>query len=219
MKEFCIHLHPVPKAKFVLGSSITTSRQPFWNDCNPDSRETRPQITWFSQTYTREESCSLRKKRNPLYSAQEPSLSSCSDQVWNIFFPNIFCSKKRKSADQGKTFISAIHIAADHFGMVVTLTWFYQTYTFVIYLWVQVPKRDTNIPDSEIYSGKFSKLWKFYHFWLIHFSWLKTSCRFWLFISYKGRQIFWHFWKYIWFDLLCLTPLSAIFQLYHGDQF
>jgi hypothetical protein len=21
------------------------------------------------------------------------------------------------------------------------------------------------------------------------------------------------------FDLLCLTPLSAIFQLYHGDQF
>ena len=22
-----------------------------------------------------------------------------------------------------------------------------------------------------------------------------------------------------WFDLLCLTPLSAIFQLYHGDQF
>ena len=22
----------------------------------------------------------------------------------------------------------------------------------------------------------------------------------------------------IWFDLLCLTPLSAIFQLYHGDQ-
>jgi hypothetical protein len=23
----------------------------------------------------------------------------------------------------------------------------------------------------------------------------------------------------IWFDLLCLTPLSAIFQLYHGDQF
>ena len=24
---------------------------------------------------------------------------------------------------------------------------------------------------------------------------------------------------FIWFDLLCLTPLSAIFQLYHGDQF
>ena len=23
----------------------------------------------------------------------------------------------------------------------------------------------------------------------------------------------------IWFDLLCLTPLSAIFQLYYGDQF
>ena len=23
----------------------------------------------------------------------------------------------------------------------------------------------------------------------------------------------------IWFDLSCLTPLSAIFQLYHGDQF
>ena len=23
----------------------------------------------------------------------------------------------------------------------------------------------------------------------------------------------------IWFDFLCLTPLSAIFQLYHGDQF
>ena len=23
----------------------------------------------------------------------------------------------------------------------------------------------------------------------------------------------------IWFDLLCLTPLSVIFQLYHGDQF
>ena len=23
----------------------------------------------------------------------------------------------------------------------------------------------------------------------------------------------------IWFDLLCLTPLSAIFQLYHGGQF
>jgi hypothetical protein len=23
----------------------------------------------------------------------------------------------------------------------------------------------------------------------------------------------------IWFDLLCLTPLSAIFQLYHSDQF
>jgi hypothetical protein len=23
----------------------------------------------------------------------------------------------------------------------------------------------------------------------------------------------------IWFDLLCLTPFSAIFQLYHGDQF
>jgi len=23
----------------------------------------------------------------------------------------------------------------------------------------------------------------------------------------------------IWFDLLCLPPLSAIFQLYHGDQF
>jgi len=23
----------------------------------------------------------------------------------------------------------------------------------------------------------------------------------------------------IWFDLLCLTPLSAIFQLYHGDKF
>ena len=23
----------------------------------------------------------------------------------------------------------------------------------------------------------------------------------------------------IWFNLLCLTPLSAIFQLYHGDQF
>ena len=22
-----------------------------------------------------------------------------------------------------------------------------------------------------------------------------------------------------WFDLLCLVPLSAIFQLYHGDQF
>ena len=22
-----------------------------------------------------------------------------------------------------------------------------------------------------------------------------------------------------WFDLLCLTPLSAIFQLFHGDQF
>jgi hypothetical protein len=22
----------------------------------------------------------------------------------------------------------------------------------------------------------------------------------------------------IWFDLLCLMPLSAIFQLYHGDQ-
>jgi len=25
--------------------------------------------------------------------------------------------------------------------------------------------------------------------------------------------------NYTWFDLLCLTPLSAIFQLYHGDQF
>jgi hypothetical protein len=24
---------------------------------------------------------------------------------------------------------------------------------------------------------------------------------------------------WIWFDLLCLMPLSAIFQLYHGDQF
>ena len=23
----------------------------------------------------------------------------------------------------------------------------------------------------------------------------------------------------IWFDLLCIRPLSAIFQLYHGDQF
>jgi len=23
----------------------------------------------------------------------------------------------------------------------------------------------------------------------------------------------------IWFDLLCLSLLSAIFQLYHGDQF
>jgi hypothetical protein len=23
----------------------------------------------------------------------------------------------------------------------------------------------------------------------------------------------------IWFDLLCLPPLWAIFQLYHGDQF
>jgi hypothetical protein len=23
----------------------------------------------------------------------------------------------------------------------------------------------------------------------------------------------------IWFDLLCLTPLSAIVQLYYGDQF
>jgi hypothetical protein len=23
----------------------------------------------------------------------------------------------------------------------------------------------------------------------------------------------------IWFDLLCLTSISAIFQLYHGDQF
>jgi len=23
----------------------------------------------------------------------------------------------------------------------------------------------------------------------------------------------------IWFNLLCLTPLSAIFQLYHGNQF
>ena len=23
----------------------------------------------------------------------------------------------------------------------------------------------------------------------------------------------------IWFDLLCLAPLSAIFQLYHGEQF
>jgi hypothetical protein len=98
----CIHLHPVPKAKFVLGSSITTSRRPFWNDCNPDSRETRPQITWFSQTYTREESCSLWKKRNPLYSAQEPSLSSCSDQVWNIFFPNI---------TQNRTLINAMLVA------------------------------------------------------------------------------------------------------------
>ena len=25
--------------------------------------------------------------------------------------------------------------------------------------------------------------------------------------------------RVIWFDILCLTPLSAIFQLYHGDQF
>jgi hypothetical protein len=24
--------------------------------------------------------------------------------------------------------------------------------------------------------------------------------------------------RFNWFDLLCLTPLSAIFQLYHGDQ-
>jgi len=24
---------------------------------------------------------------------------------------------------------------------------------------------------------------------------------------------------FIWFDLLCLTPLSAIFQLYRGNQF
>jgi hypothetical protein len=23
----------------------------------------------------------------------------------------------------------------------------------------------------------------------------------------------------IWFDFWCLTPLSAIYQLYHGDQF
>ena len=28
-----------------------------------------------------------------------------------------------------------------------------------------------------------------------------------------------HIKRSIWFDLLCLTPLSAIFQLYHGDQF
>jgi len=26
-----------------------------------------------------------------------------------------------------------------------------------------------------------------------------------------------HLRKFILFDLLCLTPLSAIFQLYHGD--
>ena len=32
---------------------------------------------------------------------------------------------------------------------------------------------------------------------------------------YQNYSMIW----LIWFDLLCLTPLSAIFQLYHGDQF
>jgi hypothetical protein len=40
-------------------------------------------------------------------------------------------------------------------------------------------------------------------------------------IPNKKYNIIWKsFWILIdWFDLLCLTPLSAIFQLYHGDQF
>jgi hypothetical protein len=35
----------------------------------------------------------------------------------------------------------------------------------------------------------------------------------------SSRDITLYAWLMIWFDLLCLTPLSAIFQLYHGGQF
>ena len=35
----------------------------------------------------------------------------------------------------------------------------------------------------------------------------------------SSRDITLHVWLMIWFDLLCLMPLSAIFQLYRGDQF
>ena len=35
------------------------------------------------------------------------------------------------------------------------------------------------------------------------------------FNTYSSSKMFY----YDWFDFWCLTPLSAIFQLYHGDQF
>ena len=35
----------------------------------------------------------------------------------------------------------------------------------------------------------------------------------------SSRDITLYAWLMIWFALLCLTPLSAIFQLYHGGQF
>jgi hypothetical protein len=39
------------------------------------------------------------------------------------------------------------------------------------------------------------------------------------FSTFIMAQFYW--WKiwFDWFDLLCLTPLSALFELYHGDQF
>ena len=48
----------------------------------------------------------MKKRGNPLYSAQIPSFYTSLDQVLNILFPNILLEKKRISVDQGKTFIS-----------------------------------------------------------------------------------------------------------------
>jgi len=52
-------------------------------------------------------------------------------------------------------------------------------------------------------------------FFLFQFSNLKSVCD-----IYSLDTYIWFMKRKIdWFDLLCLTPLSAIFQLYHGDQF
>ena len=45
-----------------------------------------------------------------------------------------------------------------------------------------------------------------------------SCCAFYVFVLYLVPGVDCVF-GIIWFDLLCLTPLSTIFQLYHGDQF
>ena len=40
-----------------------------------------------------------------------------------------------------------------------------------------------------------------------------------LFFTSVDKHYIWVSDLMIWFDLLCLTSLSAIFQLYHGDKF
>ena len=52
----------------------------------------------------------MKKEETPQCSAQIISFSSCLDQFWNILFPNILLKKKRKSADQKKTFIYTLNI-------------------------------------------------------------------------------------------------------------
>ena len=64
-------------------------------------------INYRNKLLTQRRKCSLMKKKETLiYSAHIPSFSICLDQVWDILFPNILFKKKRKLADQRKTFIS-----------------------------------------------------------------------------------------------------------------